>query len=233
MFYLSPHTKTEVSVDWVEQKWKPKPDETPPMVIINDGEFNQILLFAHPGKDFSLFTNKNTVNLNNFLCCWWPFAKWICGRVSQSNGNTEKNCGKVKKAKMSTFAKQEESRSEKQSALSVRYTTTQKTLVCLDLIYCSMCCNVQTFYTFYTLCKSSSAACSHAPSSCSPQRRLLAHLQMIPKRRRRDQKTDNRKKGLTKAREGEQDSPLVSDAPLTLNPHRAPTHRQTAGRKRD
>lgn len=90
-----------------------------------------------------------------------------------------------------------------------------------------------TFYTFYTLCKSSSAACSHAPSSCSPRRRLLAHLQMIPKRRRRDQKTDNRKKGLTKAREGEQDSPLVSDAPLTLNPHRAPTHRQTAGRKRD
>lgn len=28
------------------------------------------------------------------------------------------------------------------------------------------------------------------------------------------------------------DSPLVSDAPLTLNPHRAPTHRRTAGAKK-
>lgn len=61
---------------------------------------------------------------------------------------------------------------------------------------------------------------------------LLAHLQMIPERRRRHQRQTTGR-GNEKAGEGEQDSPLVSDAPLTLNPHRAPTRRQDCKAQRE
>lgn len=167
------------------------------MVINNDSEFNQILLFAHPGKDFSLFTNKNTVNLNNFLFPDLLQSEFVAG-YHRTMVTRRKIVERLKRPKW--VHSQNRKRVDLRSKLHCLWGTQQpKKLLCV-WIWSIVACVVMyyTFYTFYTLCKSSSAACSHAPSSCSPRHGFWPTYRWFPRgggatKRRTTGKRDSQK----------------------------------------